>query len=52
MPLKQLLREDGLGLVRKQDVIEKLVEKANNTTSLLDLWGITKPVIKSTLKKG
>lgn len=50
IPLKQLLREDGLGLVRKQDVLEKLVdakaekliakleEKANNATSLADLW--------------
>ena len=50
IPLKQLLREDGLGLVRKQDVIEKLVdvkaekilaklsEKANNATSLADVW--------------
>jgi hypothetical protein len=50
IPLKQLLRDDGLGLVRKQDVIEKLVdvkaekliaklsEKANNATSLVDVW--------------
>jgi hypothetical protein len=50
IPLKQLLREDGLGLVRKQDVIEKLVdvkaekliaklsEKANNATSLKKFW--------------
>jgi len=50
IPLKQLLREDGLGLVRKQDVIEKLVdakagkivanflEKEKTATSLFDLW--------------
>ena len=50
IPLKQLLREDGLGLVRKQDVIEKLVDvkaekilaklagEANNAASLKKFW--------------
>lgn len=50
VPMKALLRPDGVGLVRKQDVlgtlvdakaeklIAKLAEKANNATSLVDVW--------------